>query len=302
VLKEYAIEPEAIESWPNFKAVLGGCGIAKGRMIADFPKNNWSRMVLELFETSPENTDVQYSRAVELLSQLKRSLVRLGRNYNLENAWVANAISSDREKPFAAIILKSPLEHERVINAANLTDLDPAWQVETTTRISREANSIANCVSSLVAVSSDLILVDPNFDASKSRFRNGLRETLAMAKDTRRQFRRLELHVKYDSHDSSLDFKTDCLAELPDIVPAGWNLVVIRWERIPGGESMHRRYVLTNIGGIGIDFGLDEGRAGETTDVDILSDTVYESRLADFTEDKSPFKLFDKIIIRGTAE
>lgn len=302
MLKEFAVEPRAIETWNNFRLVVGGCGVDKGRVVADFPKNQWIRDVHALVSTHPSNSEMQVKRAVEMLNNLKKALVRLGRTYQEAKDWIDNAVDSDLEKPFAAIILNNAkVKHDRVLPVGEMSEADQLWRVDTNLRVNREANAIARCAQVLVGISSELLLIDPHFDPLSERWRETLREILQMAKATARTFHRIEYHVEFKGHDPKPDFRSDCEKALPMCIPNGWGLTICRWERKAGGEGLHARYLLTDRGGISFDFGLDRGRDGETTDVHLLSQSVYDQRWADYQRSTSQFELAEEFRIQGKS-
>lgn len=302
MLKEFAVEPHAIQTWNNFRLVVGGCGVDKGRVVADFPKNQWIRDVHELFSTHPSNSEMQVKRAVEMLNNLKKAMVRLGRTYVEAKDWIENAVASDLEKPFAAIILnEAKVKHARALHVDEMSEADELWKVDNSLRVNREANAIARCAQPLVRISSELLLIDPHFDPLSERWCDTLREILQMAKATARQFNRIEYHVEFRGHDSKPDFKLDCEKTLPRCIPSGWGLTVYRWERKAGSEGMHARYLLTDRGGISFDFGLDRGRAGETTDVHLLSQSVYDQRWTNYQSQSSEFELIESFRVGGQS-
>jgi hypothetical protein len=61
-------------------------------------------------------------------------------------------------------------------------------------------------------------------------------------------------------------------------LPNDWQLTVCYWEKLPSGGKPHARFLLTEIGGIYFDHGIDEGD-GETL-VTLLEDTVWEPLFA----------------------
>ena len=46
MLKEFALEPEALASWESFRYLIEKFGVSKGRVISRFPKQ-WKRLVYE---------------------------------------------------------------------------------------------------------------------------------------------------------------------------------------------------------------------------------------------------------------
>ena len=66
------------------------------------------------------------------------------------------------------------------------------------------------------------------------------------------------------------------------MIPGGVELQVFRWKQRPGGRELHRRFILTERGGIWIDQGLDAGNTGEMTDVGLMLEQVRLERWQDY--------------------
>ena len=86
--------------------------------------------------------------------------------------------------------------------------------------------------------------------------------------------------------------------KLPSILPAGVLLTVYRWKNREGGEKLHNRYILADIGGVSFNTGLDEGAPGTTDDVSRLGYHTYAKRWDDyagpnfaFDRDGEPFSV-----------
>jgi hypothetical protein len=78
---------------------------------------------------------------------------------------------------------------------------------------------------------------------------------------------------------------------LAPLMPTGNRLIVFFWQRQPGGKKMHPRYILTELGGLQPDFGLDEGDApGDTTEVALLGETIWEKTRGDYCATGETFK------------
>lgn len=82
-------------------------------------------------------------------------------------------------------------------------------------------------------------------------------------------------------------------------MPKGLELTFIRWRQLEEGEKLHPRYILTDIGGIRIEVGLDEGEVGETTDISLPSELEYSQRWANFQRSTSAYKFVDELKIVG---
>jgi hypothetical protein len=84
-------------------------------------------------------------------------------------------------------------------------------------------------------------------------------------------------------------------------IPRGVVLKIVRWSEQAGGEKFHARYILTDIGGVRFDVGLDSGDPGQTTDVSLLDFTLYRQRWDDYQQATAEFKYEDEVVVLGTA-
>ena len=78
-------------------------------------------------------------------------------------------------------------------------------------------------------------------------------------------------------------------------------ICLFRWKKKEKGEGIHARYVLTEKGGVKIDWGLDTGPEGVTTDVSLMGESLWEKRWKNYQETSETFDLIDKITISGKA-
>ena len=69
MLKEFALEPEAIATWASFKDFIDKFGVSKGRVIAAFPRK-WRQAVLRAAQAKAR--DVERARIEEKLRRLER--------------------------------------------------------------------------------------------------------------------------------------------------------------------------------------------------------------------------------------
>ena len=69
MLKEFALEPEAIATWASFKDFIDKFGVSKGRVIAAFPRK-WARAVKAAARVHAR--DIEYARIVEKLNRVEK--------------------------------------------------------------------------------------------------------------------------------------------------------------------------------------------------------------------------------------
>jgi hypothetical protein len=79
-----------------------------------------------------------------------------------------------------------------------------------------------------------------------------------------------EYHTNIDNEEygKPADLRTDgfkelCERTLSDGMPPGSRLKICRWDQKHEGDFFHSRYILTEKGGVRIDWGLDSGKPGE---------------------------------------
>ena len=73
---------------------------------------------------------------------------------------------------------------------------------------------------------------------------------------------------------------SDCRTHVAPLLKHGVSLGIFAWGQGPTGIEMHNRYVLTEIGGVGVHHGLDQGIAAkaELDDLTILSAEQHAER------------------------
>jgi hypothetical protein len=243
---------------------------------------------------------IERKRIVEALSQIDAKLFPVSRAYDGTRSWVDNAEMEHRSAPFRAIITdQNPANAPYVLRPDELNEMHPLWSVQREAPVSRKAEDMAACVEKLLLISSEILFIDPNFNPHHLRFRKPL-ELFIQRAVRGKILTRLEYHVKDDDGRwSSEAFKDECERFLPRIIPAGIELVLYRWQQRFGGDALHARYVLTEVGGLRFEYGLDEGEEGETLDVSLLDTGLYKTRWNSFQRVTSAYDLVDEVKITG---
>jgi len=303
MINEYAVEPEALNNWQNFRYVDDQVGVEHGRLISRFP-GKWARMVMAACSENTQLRDVERSRiAIKLKNLEKKKMAKLNRPYDPEKNWMNNIEEQQRQRPFHAVIARN--NEAKIPNIMNIDELDashPLWNVPKEQVISRKAKELACCAKLLLQVSKEILIIDPHFDPMKSRFRETFSNLIEFAFEEHLPLR-IELHVEYDDwkeQKRATEWKDDCLRKFPPLIPEGFTLLVFRWKIKASGDKPHARYVLTERGGIRYDYGLDEWEGeGQTTDVALLSTSLYEQRWQDYQIETAAFDLVDKIKVFG---
>ena len=301
MLREYAVEPEAFSSWEVLRHILSECGVYnKGRMISNFPSKEWIRLVCGQIDKFPSQMDVK--RAKEYLLANKAKLISMGRTFDRQKDWLKNAISSHEEKPFQGVLVKNEDgTKEGILKVDEMTFEEPEWNIDSDDKIPRTTEAIVETAAPLLQISRSIALVDRNF-----HFFAYQRETIIQLYKSAKggtPLSHFHMHVSSEKSRDPVPEKEFCsncyrFVKFLDLAP-GQQFVFVRWKKREEGENQHPRYVLTDRGGISFDHGLDEGKTGETTDVRLLGQKVWEQRWAQYQLDSKVLEFVDAWILEG---
>ena len=286
-------------TWSHFRELWDDLGVSRGRLVAEYPAN-WRDQICQLALNNPP------VKAGSIMARLKptpglgaiRKWVPTGRPFDKGKDWLTNAESHQGASAFDAIVAtNNPRNKNRVLIAGEFPKDQAPWKVEGQIEIPRTAEKLLECARFLLQASDELILVDPNFDAIEARFRDPFGE-LVRVRPAGKSWKRCELHVAHPLDKGQLD--KNVLANriahmkqfLPGLIPAGTVAKVYFWARRPGGKRLHPRFILTDIGGIQPDYGLDEGDSlNDTTIVALLGHEVWQLVKADYCHPSPSFDI-----------
>lgn len=301
MLYEYALDPWCLSEWETFIRLVEQFGIPYGRLISQFPKA-WPRMV---HEACRNFTFRQRQIMADKLANLRRlALFRCGRPYDGSRAWKENAVEQHRTRPFHAIITKSNEENLNFILIAKDIIADtPLWDVKREASVPRTVNDLGAAISPLLKMSNRILFVDKKFEPATRRWQESLRRFIEISLDGRVAAACFEYHLQYDQKNPMTkgEFQEYCERSLSGIIPVRAEIYLFRWDILPQGEGIHARYVLTERGGARIDWGLDAGSDGQTTDVTLLDDALWKQRWNEYQESSKTFELKDKICVKGKS-
>ncbi len=292
--KEYAVQPEClVQSRDAFRALFFAFGWEHGRLIAQYPTKDWLRLVHEALSRSSLG-DVAKAWVVEKLQSEKHRLVRGGRPYSPVLSWLKNAENQQSTTlPFSGIIAQeNPRQHRDVAIAEELTDTTPHFVSPGTVYVPRRGTEMAACVRHLLTRSRDVLFVDPHFGGLEERFLAVFRAMLTHLASPLGRAARIEYHLAQKSLClDHVEFSRRLQRQLRSTIPPDLSVKFLIWEQRPGGEILHDRFILTDLGGVDFSVGLDEGEAGQTTKVSRLSRTAYEKVWRDFSMESAAFVL-----------
>lgn len=296
MLKFFALDPAATAAgWQSCSQITSYFGFDRGRVVEAFPRTWWEefKREVEKNENLRDNERKRIKRKVELC--LRRSLFYSPRTYRVTDNWISNAEREHRRTPFDGVIATQRIDLPNwLLTPDDLDEDNPALATTREIRVPRSSDALANALAGLfLSGQHTFIFVDPHFDPYAPRFRRTLKAFLLELRRQNRKPKRLEYHlIAKDGLDAPW-FKRACEANLPEVIPEPLSVTFFRWREQTEGEQFHGRYILTERGGVRIDAGLDQGKAGQTTPITLLEPTEHSLQLNQFDVQSTVFELQD---------
>ncbi len=314
MIYEYALEPELVCTWNERLICIfikDHFGPDRGRLVSRYPKR-WKKLVWDAYqEMKASRPQTQREQALiqteeknltELLQRLGDVMIkRHDYVWETNKPWLANAVNEHARVPFHAIIAKEKCND--LPHVLCLEDLDeektPLWAVAGGLSVKRKAENMANAVSAMLSNCTKAIFIDPHFGPENLRHHRTLKAFLNALMHNRGGHAPTKVEVHTSAKSAPDFFKTECENQMPHNIPHGLCVRFIRWKERQGGEKLHNRYILTDIGGVIFNVGLDEGNEGETDDVTLMDRKQYELRWNQYTGSNPAFELVDDTDIVG---
>jgi len=318
VLYEFAMTPELFEgSVANTDNSAGVIlvellrGIAENGLLANLHKDRWLRHVTEkrTITLSPALKD----KVLACLSVLhsRHRLVRHPRcmagDPDTDQDWLNLAFDSHDRIPFHAIILSQVLidscGRECDAFVEFFGSLDSAqWngRRKRTLSLTKSDTDYRSALAPILRYAKSLVLIDPWLNAQESRYF----DTVTICSNVMGQRGHARLQGRIDIHAEAGkqkpygrtvgDYLTAWEQKLRPLIAAdGHRFRVFLWESLPGSESMHDRFILTDQCGISTPGGLDcrTHSQANSTDWSLLDEDVRQRRWNEYDPPVSPFNL-----------
>jgi len=261
----------------------GDFGIAQRRQIALFP-TDWKKRVMDHARQLAANSEVGEVKVASIESRLcgpsaKPQFRKVNcSDWNPDLSWLENCLR--HEPGFEAIVASCRHPNERVVSKNDLLKDEPPYHRPADYEIHRRPDSIVDALWSLLEQSKEIVLVEPNFDPGEARFRRVLEIIIDRLQAAGKTPKRFEIHTsKYRHKDGARiprvnqsTFKNT----LGPILFSDWKLSICAWAENKVEDYQHPRFLLTEIGGIHIDWGLDSGEIGSKTIARGLGEELHQ--------------------------
>ncbi|MBN9698681.1 MAG: hypothetical protein J0L85_23085 [Zoogloea sp.] len=272
MIKEFAVEPKAIVgSYRDFSYVIEKFGVCEGRVISRFPKT-WKRLVYEAAQARHRGT-VEGRRIEERLNRLPDEvLIAMSRPAG-NGEWIEVAIAEHQRQPFDYLLTNARQGFAEAVPVENLDGEHPCLQITREISIPREPEAMASACAFLLKTAKVIKLIDPHLDFSKSRFREPFKAFMKHV----RAGTQIEIYRGIDDGGPSPEFlRQNAERFLQTALPAGVHARIL----LLPAETMHNRFLLTDLGGIKFGVGLDAAgdNAAPEDELSLMVPDVWQSR------------------------
>ena len=317
MIYEYAIEPDVVATWINERQkgrfFIDKFGPHQGRMISCFPEK-WDEKVKEVVSSKNDmkrkssKNDMKRKRLEEILFMLKMQGVQIKRKNccwdENHGSWIENAISEHARYPFHAILARKNPENRKEILVDEDIGYSPCvnWDVPVgAVRVERDANAMADAVFPMLSRCRWVKFIDPFFSINETRYEKTLPAFLRILNMDRPVEReKIEIHTKKSIKSAPLKHLANYYKE---IIPLGLVVTLFHWQEKKGGQSLHNRYILTDIGGVSFSHGLDKGKKGQADVITRLDCSLYHELCDEYDAASTAFEEAEKpIVITGNSK
>jgi len=283
---EYAIEPALVAEWATdrreFHYFYEQFGIGTPRIMSEFPSlKKWRK---QFKEACAGITDLDQQRLICLYERLTEKVIRReSQSYDGTMSWLGNAATAHVQHEFQAILTReNPSNHPKTLTPEKL-DQHPLWKVDQHEQscCPRRSESMATLLGGLLVNSTEIHFIDPHFGPENARHRRPLSAFLTLVACHRKTAGHPSIVIHTSDKAESAFFRNQAQG-LATIIPHGMPVRFKRWRERANGLKLHERYVLTDIGGVKVGPGLDDGLEGENFEAMLLKRNFYERQWSDY--------------------
>lgn len=324
MIYEYAVNPRLVIDWVLNRDVglARHFGLDQRRLISDVADNWAGEVYSELMSHfgvdmigEPEYVDAeQFMQG--LMEFLQQGAARGTRRTT--QTWLEQVLAVHDKEPFHAILSsETHAQCDAVITPEVTRDLrNPRWYLPTIDVTSKTAHALANQLSPLLRLASQIILIDPYFKADSPEYRDVLKALLQTAVSTRAVGRSLpsvvlisgvadrdrEASGRPRAEQLLSEAKHRCgmaLERLGAAIPGGLSVTFQCAAAFADGDELHNRYLLTDVGGASLPYGTHPTGEQVYDDITPLFEGQYRARWKQYCKAEGLNIIGDPVVVQG---
>ncbi len=285
MIHAFALEPELVATWgryEEYRFILDKFGLGTPRVLLELPKfSTWKRAVYAA--ATALNLSQEDMKRIEELFRLfsEHKHRRTDTVYDGLLSWLENAETEYARRSYRGILTRqNPRNHEAVLVAEQLGPDSERWALTTGVSPTRTPEALALSLSAMLDNCRQLHLVDPHFGPEAPRYRKMLEALMEVIRAGGCALHVVRVHCSAKAELSFFEAEADRMAAR---LPNGLSLEFVRWRQKPGGDRLHNRYVLTEVGGVSLGVGLL-----------LLPRPQYALRWSQYVEENGAFECVDR--------
>jgi len=297
VIHAFALEPRLVATWgrrDEFRFIHDKFGVGTPRVLLELPRfSDWKDKVYAA-ASEIELSEKDWKRLEEIFRIFAEHRCRRASSvYQNVLSWLENAEREHAQREFRAIVATENPRRNPVVILGDDLGLPKArlWMCDTGAMPSRSPEELATVLSAMLINCRQLHLIDPHFGPENARHRKLLEALMDVLAGHALAPEVIRVHC---SAKSDLKFFEEQAARMAERLPKGCMVEFARLKQRQGGEKLHNRYVLTDLGGVSLGVGLDVGGTGESDDLLLLTREQYERRWSQYVADDGAFECVDR--------
>jgi hypothetical protein len=252
----FAIEPEAINNWPDLRYAVEKFGFSKGLLIGRYPKR-WVGMVYEACEANVDN-DIELKKIEEKLSLIKLDrLFKLGLPYiNPEAAWLTNASSDQILQHLDGLLVNGDIDEQKHYQISTVGE--EVFENRREVQVKRQASTLASAATCILQSGTSINMVDPYFQP-RNKCIKVINEMLNITRNSNSALKFISIFTSNRVEPRPLEeVKELYRGLLTDWIDLGFSFEIYRLNEDELDLDLHARYLFTDAVGLRFDRGFVE--------------------------------------------
>lgn len=287
MLYEFALEPSALyelaKSTRDFRDFIQRFAIGTPEVLSDYPK--LKKLRRQVLSGQPNDAGPgEQARLEELLRFVGESpRVKRAGAYNDTDDWKLNVDTEHKRIPFDHILC---CEGENGLGYTSLEALyEGAVSYPSQLPVRRVAAQMSATIASMLRLASRVVFVDPYFNDRNSKWLPFIQFVNAALSNKPGDGLLIEVIYGFNKARAARpQFLIDKFRRENVQLANNRAIKFIGVEETVGGEKLHNRYVLTDIGGVFFGIGLDEDDENHQDDVALLNEHLYPLRWSQYAQ------------------
>ncbi len=260
MFREIAIEPEVMAHWEWFLKLYDRFGYDEGMLLAEFPSSSWRREVIERANALIKegvNQEIKVRSMVKRLQadRFKECLFSRDRTTGEFSTWLQKASNTQPSFDVIVAIPNGDLP-SGIVAACDFFWEDDQLQAKRQDRITRDSSSLIGASEKMLLKATKIRFIDRFFNPRKKEKRDPFVRLIDFLHANNKDARKIQIYTQLIVEEATPE---DYKRYLDHELPTGFSLEVFFLEKMDGGENLHPRFILTDVGGMQYDHGLDEG-------------------------------------------